>query len=77
MPAMPPASQCAAAYWHSTPPALTAASLPPLPPPLHPSSFLKLLRSGTDPRLYGGSLYFSYGGDCTLSQQRWVAMGVG
>lgn len=33
--------------------------------------FLKLLRSGTDPRLYGGSLYFSYGGDCTLSQQRY------
>jgi hypothetical protein len=35
--------------------------------------FLKLLRSGTDPRLYGGSLYFSHGGDCTLSQQRYEA----
>lgn len=44
-------------------------------PPTHNNrSFLKLLRSGTDPRLYGGSLYFSYGGDCTLSQQRWVAI---
>lgn len=33
--------------------------------------FLKLLKSGTDPALYGGSLYFAYGGDVTLNQQRY------
>ena len=33
--------------------------------------FLRLVKSGTDPSRYGGSLYFSYGGDATLSQQRY------
>ncbi|KAL4856549.1 Phosphoinositide phosphatase SAC7 [Chlorella vulgaris] len=36
--------------------------------------FLKLLKSGTDPRRHGGSLYFAYGGDVTLSQQRYEAV---
>ncbi|KAL4421843.1 hypothetical protein ABPG77_001325 [Micractinium sp. CCAP 211/92] len=35
--------------------------------------FLKLLKSGTDPARYGGSLYLAYGGDATLSQQRYEA----
>lgn len=35
--------------------------------------FLELLRVGTDPRQYGGELYFSLGGDATLSQQRYEA----
>ncbi|PSC73450.1 phosphoinositide phosphatase SAC8 isoform X2 [Micractinium conductrix] len=36
-------------------------------------SFLKLLKSGTDPSRYGGSLYLSHGGDATLTQQRYEA----
>lgn len=36
--------------------------------------FLKLLKSGTDPSRYGGSLYFAYGGDVTLTQQRYDAV---
>jgi hypothetical protein len=36
--------------------------------------FLKLLKSGTDPKRYGGSLYFAYGGDVTLTQQRYEAV---
>ena len=35
---------------------------------------MKLLKSGTDPRRCGGSLYFSYGGDATLTQQRYEAV---
>jgi len=31
---------------------------------------LHLLRLGVDPGKYGGQLYYSVGGDCTLTQQR-------
>lgn len=41
--------------------------------PHHDRRFLKLLQSGTDPAKHGGALYFSYGGDATLSQQRYEA----
>jgi phosphatidylinositol 4-phosphatase len=34
---------------------------------------LELLRKGTDPGFYGGSLYFAAGGDPTLTQQRYEA----
>ena len=30
-----------------------------------------LLRAGTDPLQYGGKMYFSPGGDCTLTEQRY------
>lgn len=46
---------------------------PPLAPPAPPPRFLQLLKSGTDPARYGGSLYLAYGGDATLSQQRYEA----
>lgn len=42
-------------------------------PACAPPRFLKLLKSGTDPARYGGSLYLAYGGDATLSQQRYEA----
>lgn len=32
-----------------------------------------LLKAGTDPQLYGGKMYFSPGGDCTLTEQRYRA----
>ena len=35
--------------------------------------FLDLLQAGVDPRRYGGNLYFSFGGDPTLNQQRYEA----
>lgn len=38
---------------------------------------LSLLKSGVDPRQYGGSLYFSRGGDATLMQQRYEAAAAG
>ena len=36
-------------------------------------AFLSLLGAGTDPQQYGGTLYLSFGGDLTLSQQRYEA----
>ncbi|EFN52170.1 hypothetical protein CHLNCDRAFT_59012 [Chlorella variabilis] len=36
--------------------------------------FLKLLKSGTNPQRYASGLYFAYGGDPTLSQQRYEAV---
>lgn len=74
---------------HTTAPAPASPALPVLPVcivyaspagaatchlPPSSCSFLKLLKSGTDPRRHGGSLYFAYGGDVTLSQQRYEAV---
>lgn len=39
-----------------------------------PCRFLKLLKSGTNPQRYASGLYFAYGGDPTLSQQRYEAV---
>lgn len=36
--------------------------------------YLSLLRAGVDPEQHGGSVYFSYGGDITLTQQRYDAV---
>ena len=64
---------CAAQPWEDWP-----LPPPPVPPPTRTThcccrSYLSLLKAGTDPRRFGGSLYLGYGGDPTLSTQRWEA----